>query len=132
MQFGSILGTCEDLVASLKWRDDIKGWDVKEIQREAAYAVKEIDECKDKLARFNYSLSQLTAEQVGLLLVVEAIISIIRAQAERSDYAAQMMASAPSITKVKLAELEASLGHQLEDLAKQLEALAPGWSVESS
>lgn len=130
MQFGSIFVMCEDLIESLVWRVGV-GWDTQNMSRQAKSMVKEIDYCRKKLARFDQALSQLSPDQIGLLLCIELVVDTMRIEGERCVSAAQILETHPSIGKIKITELEESLRAHSSELSNELEKLAPGWSIEA-
>lgn len=124
LQFGSIFGACDELIQAIPDRDSQK------LAQDARFALREIDECKQKIARFDQSLQLLPSRKIATFVIAETVVSTLRVNVERVNQIAPMISSHPTLANQVLDDAAASLRKHYADLGKELERFAPGWSDE--
>src|SRR3546814_15997730 len=77
LQFGSLLAACYDLIVEIPNRN------AERIGRDATFALRTVEECHQKLARFNQSLHLLPSDKIGMLIIPELLLVTIRAEIKR-------------------------------------------------
>lgn len=137
MQFGNSLFACSEVLEKTTELKQIVDDADRHLEAEAVIEglrwcatalLREIDATKTKMQRFNQALYLLTSEQIGELMLVEASLDTIYANAEIIALLTRQENPIGILVPGKLQKAHDDLARFYEELGESLESFAPRWS----